>query len=68
MDDADVAAEREEYTRKESLHVSRKPSGPVANGRCHWCDEVVSDHLRFCNTDCRDAYDREQRLVARGRG
>jgi len=35
------------------------PEGPQANGRCHWCDEIVADHLRFCDADCRDDYERQ---------
>lgn len=35
---------------------SRRPEGPVPNGRCHFCDEIVHDGARWCDADCRDAW------------
>lgn len=36
----------------------RKPSGPVANGRCHYCGELLDDEARWCNAEHRDAWER----------
>lgn len=58
-DEFDLASEREELDRENSLRV-RKPAGPQPNGRCHFCDEIVDDHSRWCDTDCRDGWQREQ--------
>lgn len=40
------------------LAASRKPTGPTATGRCLYCDEIVSDDQRWCDGDCRDAWER----------
>ena len=67
-DVADIAGENDEYNMLEARIVSRKPSGPAPTGRCAWCDDIAPDHAAFCGPECRDEYDREQRLMARGRG
>jgi hypothetical protein len=68
MDDADITGERAEQYHADALARSRKPAGPEATGRCHWCDEIVGDTHRWCpDTDCRDQWEKEQRLIARGR-
>ena len=61
-DNLDIAAEREELERTFAQAI-RKPAGPVATGRCLHCDEV-SDDRRWCDADCRDAW---QRLAKPGR-
>ena len=68
MDEADITSERAEQYHAEALAKSRKPAGPQPNGLCHFCDELVGDEHRWCpDTDCRDQWEKEQRLVARGR-
>ena len=54
-DNLDIAAEREELERTFAQAI-RKPSGPVATGRCLHCDEV-SDDRRWCDADCRDEWE-----------
>lgn len=44
--------------------VRRKP-GLVADGACHYCDELVAPGHLFCGVECRDDYDLE--LAARMR-
>lgn len=66
-DEADIASGNLEYDIAESIRTCRKPSGPIANGRCHSCDEIVSDTARFCNVHCRDEWDRQQIRNYRGR-
>lgn len=58
-DEFDLASEREEIDRENSLRA-RKPTGPQPNGRCHFCDEIVDDHARWCDATCRDGWEREQ--------
>ena len=55
-DDADRADQEVERTMNEALR-KRLPDGPVANGRCHYCDEPVPDGMRWCDVDCRDAWE-----------
>lgn len=55
MDDADRTAERMEVEARARL-TQRKPIGPVATGRCLWCDDVVGDGVRWCCAACRDEW------------
>lgn len=57
-DEVDLSTEREEYMLNSQILRSRKPEGPVANGRCHWCDEILPDTHRFCDAICRDNFER----------
>lgn len=59
-DELDLASERAEIDRENSLRL-RKPAGPQPNGRCHFCDEIVSDTARFCGPECRDDWEAEQK-------
>lgn len=62
MDDADMTQERIERGAPFLLAASRKPEGPVATGRCLYCDEIVGDDQRWCDSGCRDEWMRERRL------
>lgn len=55
-DEVDRASQEVEYSQAEALRL-RRPAGPVANGRCHYCDEPVPDGMRWCGIDCRDAWE-----------
>jgi len=37
----------------------------VPDGRCRFCDEVVPHPGVFCDTDCRDDYEKEQAALRR---
>ena len=54
-DDADRADQEVERALKEVL--ARRPEGPAANGHCHYCGEPVPDGMRWCDVDCRDAWE-----------
>lgn len=46
------------------LSVSRRlrlPEGPAPTGTCHHCDKPVAEGRRWCDSDCRDGWQREQR-------
>lgn len=66
-DEADNAQDHMERESAGSLARSLKPLGPTANGRCHWCDDLIADNLRWCPapSDCRPQWDREQKALAR---
>ena len=65
-DPVDIAQDHMEREAPHILAASKKPAGPVANGRCHFCDEDLADpDARFCDKDCLDGYEREQKAVAR---
>ncbi len=58
-DNFDIATEREEFFRDNALR-ERKPAGPVATGRCLHCDEVLDDVRRWCDSDCRDGWEKSR--------
>jgi len=33
-----------------------------ATGECHWCGSLVAEGHRFCDRDCRDMFDRAQKM------
>ena len=68
-DDADNAQDHIERENVGQLERTKKPSGPVANGLCHWCEEIVADHLRGCpGTSCRDQWTRDIEACQRNKG
>lgn len=52
----DEAAALEERERSFAQTI-RKPEGPLATGRCLFCDEIVDDGLRWCDNWCRDDWE-----------
>jgi hypothetical protein len=45
-------------------HARRTPQ-LEADGHCHYCDDDVAHRALFCNTDCRDDYQKEQEVLRR---
>lgn len=62
MDEADRASQEVERSLQEAIRA-RRPVGPVATGRCLWCDEIVGDGIRWCpDEECRDLWEQERRM------
>lgn len=59
-DFADLGAVREEMDRALALQ-QRAPEGPAATGACLSCGEQVGHGLRWCDADCRDDWQADQR-------
>lgn len=59
-DFADLGSAREELDRKLALEY-RAPAGPTATGVCLCCGEELVDGLRWCDAECRDAWQADQR-------
>lgn len=59
-DIADITGDRAELEAPYLVAASRRPSGPVANGSCHFCSERVPEPMRWCDADCRAGYEHEQ--------
>ncbi|MDP2786625.1 MAG: hypothetical protein Q8O79_00900 [Pseudomonadota bacterium] len=63
MDDADRAEDLIEHALEDALEeVRRSQSGPLAMGCCLFCDTPLGIGLRWCNADCRNAWQHEQDL------
>jgi predicted nucleic acid-binding Zn ribbon protein len=62
MDVFDQATEMEERDRDAAIAAQRNKTAVLPDiGHCHSCEEPRSDGRRFCDADCRDDYDREQK-------
>lgn len=64
MDESDMATLREIQDRERALSA-RQPEGPSYTGYCAFCGEDLPSPRRWCDADCRDAWERE--TGARGR-
>ena len=64
-DVADRAEWRIAKDIENAMANARKMPQLVADGHCHYCDEDVAHGLLFCNTDCRDDYQNEQKAKRR---
>lgn len=64
MDDADLAAERQEREEAFLIRAAKKPDGPAPVGFCHWCNEPTA--ASFCDSDCRDdwQYEKDRKKVS----
>jgi hypothetical protein len=57
-DDIDRAQNEVERSLGEAMRL-RKPAGPAPTGRCLYCDEIVPDTHRWCDSVCRDDWEAE---------
>lgn len=46
---------------EQGLDQVRRASRMAATGNCHFCDEEVTPGNLFCDIDCRDDFERENR-------
>ncbi|MFN4003333.1 MAG: hypothetical protein ACK4MJ_12285 [Hylemonella sp.] len=64
-DDADLTdahLEREMQMRLAALR--RRQQALPYSGQCYWCGEDVAPPKRWCDADCRDEWERQQRRGA----
>lgn len=59
----DQGNEAAEIFRRSALS-QRKPEGPDATGHCLNCDAHLAPKQRWCDVNCRDDYEKQQRAVA----
>lgn len=57
-DEIDRAREYEQVQRDYLIESARRYKSPVATGLCLYCSSEVSNGLRWCNSDCRNDYER----------
>lgn len=62
----DQASMREEQDRELCIGMARRAAESVpATGRCHWCDASVPPGYKFCDSDCRDDWERDRKIRER---
>lgn len=59
MDDADISEERYEKEIVGLIYKSSHGFQLEPTGQCHWCSESVAPGHKFCDADCRDAWDKD---------
>ena len=57
-DDVDLASDRAERELAEALKFREPELKPI--GVCYWCDSEVNADRTFCDSDCRDDYQRSR--------
>lgn len=59
---ADLADKANDHIERErqNMLAQRKPSAPVASGVCLYCQCQVPRGLRWCDSNCRDDWEKEQ--------
>ena len=63
MDFSDAATYHEELMRELALKRAASHATVLpATGECHWCDASVPDGHRFCDRDCRDMFEKQERM------
>ena len=60
-DEIDKANERAQELLEESL-AKRREQGPPACGFCYFCQAPVPNGHRWCDTECRRDWEREQQV------
>lgn len=63
MDPLDYASETAQQFNDSSIKQVRDQVGSrlPAVGQCYYCQEYVDNHLRFCDVECRDDWEMEQK-------
>jgi hypothetical protein len=57
-DPIDKGCEIEEMLREVALQ-RRRPEAPKGGGTCLFCEEKIEPHRRWCDSWCRDQWERE---------
>jgi hypothetical protein len=64
-DEGDRAAAIQQKDIDNGLKI-RRAEGPAPRGICYHCGESVADGLRWCDAECRDAWQRDRNHRLRG--
>ena len=64
-DEADRSDEKIAAAIEDGIDRVRRQAALFYTGECHYCCEPVKEPYRFCDSDCRDDYDAEQKARRR---
>ena len=64
-DEADCSDEKIAAAIQNGIDRARKQTAMPYTGECYFCGSVVRKSMRFCDADCRDDWDAEQRAKQR---
>lgn len=66
MDIIDTANDNAERLLQAQIDQARRaPTGPIADGACHYCGCVVEPCVRWCSPECHHIWNDEQDLLRR---
>ena len=60
MSDIADRADREVGAALNAAIAFRKSTGPIPNGKCHYCHSSVPIGTRWCDSACKEDWDKEQ--------
>lgn len=60
MDEGDEADRISQVILKASL-LAKRPGGPKPDGQCHFCGDPIPPGWRWCDPDCMQDWERQQR-------
>lgn len=61
-DEADLAALQEQVLRDSAIYSARQVKNIIfSTGKCLQCDAEVDGERRWCNSDCRDDWEKASR-------
>ena len=61
-DEADKAQELQEQALQIALGKQKSKPKMNATGRCLWCSEPTGERGLFCDSDCRDDYEKSKKF------
>lgn len=64
-DDIDRARERESMDRERAIAAACARQALPYTGACHNCDAALEPPLHFCDSDCRDDYQKREKAGRR---
>lgn len=64
MDTAEFAAAlTDTHLHRALIALRHAPQGPVATGTCLFCETPLPRHTRWCDPECRDAWQAEDKRM-----
>lgn len=67
-DEIDMASDLETMFRDTAIQNARNQKQLPSVGHCYYCNDVVSNGIRFCSPECREDYELEQEAFKRHNG
>ncbi|MDP1979154.1 hypothetical protein [Undibacterium sp.] len=64
-DVADMSDKNVETFIASAIAHVRRQQGMKATGQCRFCEEIITPRTLFCDSDCRDDYEKLKAAVAR---
>lgn len=61
VDDAQAISDRLHDARIQKLREQADKQTVKSTGRCLYCDEELQDGRRWCDADCRDIWEKQNR-------